>query len=79
MKVKRRRRVNNLWGLFFVAPSLILICALNLWPVIQNLYYSLCKMKGFAKPVFIGFENYCTAFADAEIGKSFVNTMIYTF
>ena len=77
MTMRQRRFADNLWGLLFVAPSLILICALNLWPVVQNLYYSLSKMKGFAKPVFIGLGNYQAAFANAELGQAFVNTLLY--
>lgn len=76
--MSRKRIVNNLWGWFFAAPSVILICALYLWPVVQNIYYSLCQMKGFSKPVFIGLENYQTIFRDAEVGRAFVNTVVYT-
>jgi len=77
-QMKRKRLTDNLWGLGFIAPSLILIFILNLWPVIENLYYSLCKMKGFGKPVFIGLGNYITAFSDIEIGQAFLNTFLYT-
>jgi multiple sugar transport system permease protein len=76
--MKRKHLSDNLWGFAFIAPSLLLICVLNLWPVVENLYYSLCKMKGFAKPVWIGFANYVTAFSDGEIGQAFLNTLFYT-
>lgn len=77
--MKKKRIIDNLWGWFFVFPSVFLICTLYLWPVCQNIYYSLCKMKGFAKPSFIGLENYRTIFADAEVGRAFVNTFLYAF
>lgn len=76
--MKHKRLADNLWGLAFIAPSLILIVVLNLWPVVQNIYYSLCKMKGFAKPAFTGLKNYVTAFHDAELGQAFLNTLVYT-
>jgi multiple sugar transport system permease protein len=76
--MKRKRLTDNLWGWGLIAPSFLLILILNLWPVIENIYYSLCKMKGFAKPVFIGFSNYVTALSDGEIGQAFLNTLLYT-
>lgn len=76
--MNRKRVSYHLWAYAFIAPSLILICGLNIWPVIQNIYYSLCSMKGFAKPTFIGLENYQTLFSDAEVGSAFINTFLYT-
>ena len=76
--MKQRRISNQLWGLAFVIPSVFLICTLNIWPVLQNLYYSLCQMKGFSKPSFIGLENYRTILKDAEVGGALKNTFIYT-
>ena len=76
--MNRKRITHHLWAYAFIAPSLILICGLNLWPVVQNIYYSLCSMKGFAQPSFIGLENYQTLFSDAEVGRAFVNTFLYT-
>lgn len=75
--MNRKRISNHLWAYAFVAPSLLLICLMNLWPVFQNLYYSMCSMKGFAKPTFIGLENYRVLFSDAEVGRAFVNTFVY--
>lgn len=67
-----------MWAYGFIAPSLILICVLNLWPILQTFYFSLNEVRGFQSPVFVGLSNYMTLFGDEEFWKSLVNTCIYT-
>lgn len=67
-----------MWAYGFIAPSLILICVLNLWPILQTFYFSLNEVRGFQSPVFVGMSNYMTLFGDEEFWKSLVNTCIYT-
>ncbi len=40
------RREQN-WGWFMVAPTIIGLLALNLWPFVQTLYTSFCEHLGF--------------------------------
>lgn len=67
-----------MWAYGFIAPSLILICVLNLWPILQTFYFSLNEVRGFQSPVFVGMSNYMTLFGDEEFWKSLMNTCIYT-
>lgn len=67
-----------MWAYGFIAPSLILICVLNLWPILQTFYFSLNEVRGFQSPVFVGLSNYMTLFGDEEFWKSLTNTCIYT-
>lgn len=67
-----------MWAYGFIAPSLILICVLNLWPILQTFYFSLNEVRGFQSPVFVGLSNYMTLFGDEEFWKSLMNTCIYT-
>ena len=67
-----------MWAYGFIAPSLILICVLNLWPILQTFYFSLNEVRGFQSPVFVGLSNYMTWVGDEEFWKSLVNTCIYT-
>ena len=76
--MKRKQIKGYMWAYGFIAPSLILICVLNLWPILQTFYFSLNEVRGFQSPVFVGLSNYMTLFGDEEFWKSLVNTCIYT-
>lgn len=76
--MKKQHMKKYMWAYGFIAPSLILICILNLWPIIQTFYLSLNEVKGFQNPVFIGLLNYKTLFHDSEFWRSLFNTCIYT-
>ena len=76
--MKRKQIKRYMWAYGFIAPSLILICVLNLWPILQTFYFSLNEVRGFQSPVFMGLSNYMTLFGDEEFWKSLVNTCIYT-
>ena len=76
--IKRKQIKRYMWAYGFIAPSLILICVLNLWPILQTFYFSLNEVRGFQSPVFVGMSNYMTLFGDEEFWKSLMNTCIYT-
>ena len=76
--MKRKQIKRYMWAYGIIAPSLILICVLNLWPILQTFYFSLNEVRGFQSPVFVGLSNYMTLFGDEEFWKSLVNTCIYT-
>lgn len=67
-----------IWAYAFIAPSLILICVLNLWPIAQTVWYSLNKVKGFMDPEWVGLANYIKAFHNKEVLMALKNTVIYT-
>lgn len=66
------------WAYFFIAPSVILICILCIWPIMQTIGFSLNKVVGFKAPEWNNFDNYKTLFNDAEFWKTLGNTFIYT-
>ena len=70
------RREQN-WGWFMVAPTIIGLLILNVWPFIQTLYASFCEHLGFGHYKFIGFENYINMFQDADFWKATCNTVYF--
>lgn len=66
------------WAYLFIAPSFILICVLNLWPILQTLWFSLNKIKGFQTPEWNGIQNYIEVFQNEEFAMALKNTVIYT-
>lgn len=62
-------------GLIFALPSIIYLVGLNLVPIIQSAYYSLCNYTIFRAPEFIWFQNYIDLFKDDKFHKAFFNTV----
>ena len=70
------RREQN-WGWFMVAPTIIGLLILNVWPFIQTLYASFCEHLGFGHYKFIGLENYINMFQDADFWRATWNTVYF--
>ncbi|MDE7220715.1 MAG: sugar ABC transporter permease [Oscillospiraceae bacterium] len=68
------RREEN-WGWIMVAPTIIGLFILNIWPFIQTIYTSFCEHLGFGKYKFIGIQNYADMFGSAEFWKATWNTV----
>ena len=65
------------WGWAFILPTMIGILVLNLWPIVQTIYQSFCKVGSFGSSSFAGFDNYKKMFADPEVWQSLLNTLKY--
>ena len=61
------------WGWAFILPTMIGIIVLNLWPIVQTIYQSFCKVGSFGDSSFAGFANYKKMFADPEVWQSLLN------
>ena len=73
-----REKNEAIWGLAFVAPTIIGLIILNFYPAINTVYQSFCKTGDFGKGnTFVGIANYQKAFADPEIWQSLINTIKY--
>lgn len=73
LKAQRRRRAYLL-----IAPAVILIALMMIYPVVQTIYFSLSKVQLPAlKTTFIGFDNFVRIFADPETGPLVQRTLIW--
>ena len=68
------RREEN-WGWIMVAPTIIGLFVLNIWPFIQTIYTSFCEHLGFGHYKFIGVQNYTEMFQTPEFWKATWNTV----
>ncbi|GAB3752378.1 carbohydrate ABC transporter permease [Microlunatus parietis] len=73
----RERRRQMLWGYLLIAPNLAGLTLFYLWPVLQNLYFSLTEWLGFGRHVFAGLVNYLRLVNDELVLRSFLNTGLY--
>ncbi len=77
MSAAERREEN--WGWFMVAPTIIGLFVLNIWPFIQTIYTSFCEHLGFGRYKFIGLQNYIDMFSTPEFWKATWNTVWFCF
>ncbi len=66
------------WGLLFVAPTIIGLVLLNIYPIVNTIWQSFCKTGDFGKGnKFVGLLNYQNALANTETWQSLWNTIKY--
>jgi multiple sugar transport system permease protein len=66
------------WGLLFVAPTIIGLIVLNIYPIVNTIYQSFCKTGDFGKGnIFVGLTNYQRALSNPETWQALWNTIKY--
>lgn len=79
MKKKNRFRMNqdHLYGYSFVAPTIIGLLILNVYPLIQTIYLSFTSAKAFGDYDMVGFGNYLTMLTSGEFWRATWNTLLF--
>ena len=65
------------WGLIMVAPTIIGLLVLNIWPFVQAIYMSFSKSLPFGLFEFEGVDNYAEMFQNTEFWKATGNTILF--
>ena len=77
-KMTKKEKNEALWGLGFVAPTMLGLIILNFYPMFNTIYQSFCKTGDFGKGnTFVGFANYAKVVAASETWLSLWNTIKY--
>ena len=76
-KLSAAARREQYWGWTMVAPTIIGLLVLNLWPFVQTLYTSFCEHLGFGHYKFIGLDNYIEMFQRPEFWRATWNTIYF--
>ena len=76
-KTSKLARDGAKWGLIMVAPTIIGLLVLNIWPFIQAIYMSFSKSLPFGMFEFEGIDNYVEMFQNAEFWKATGNTILF--
>ena len=77
-KMTKSAKNEAVWGLAFVAPTIIGLLILNFIPVFNTVYQSFCKTGDFGRGnKFVGFANYINVASQTETWQSFWNTIKY--
>lgn len=67
--------VRNAHGIVFALPALTLVALVTILPLGQGLYYSFTNWNG-ASANWVGLTNYLNIFADPELKRSLINSLI---
>ena len=66
------------YGWAFIAPTMLGLIVLNIYPIFLTIYQSFCKTGDFGKGnVFVGLDNYVKMFSDGAVWQSLFNTFKY--
>jgi len=74
---KRRRLRDTVEGWGFVAPALVIVLGLSIFPAIWALFLSLQKWNGFSPAVNVGVSNYRQMVSDTELQDALMHTLLY--
>lgn len=74
----RAAKNEAIWAWFFIAPTMLGLIILNLYPAVDTVIQSLCKTGDFGKGnTFVGLLNYQKALSDPLIWQALWNTIKY--
>lgn len=77
MKRKRKLGQDNLWGYLMIAPTIIGLIILNVYPFIDTIILSFCKSGVFGGRTFAGLDNYIKMFGSSEFWQAAWNTVYF--
>lgn len=77
MKNKKRSGQSSYWGYLMIAPTIIGLLVLNIYPFIQTIILSFSSTRAFGKYEFSGLENYIDMFSAPEFWRATWNTILF--
>lgn len=77
-KMSIAQKKEAMWSYFFVAPTIIGLVVLNIYPIFNTIYQSFFKTGDFGRGnIFNGVDNYVRLLSDGVIWQAFWNTIKY--
>lgn len=76
-RLTKREKRNLRLGLLFISPWIVGILVFILYPVAYSILLGFTRYSGMGSPVWVGLQNYQSAFADPLVAKSIGNTAYY--
>lgn len=70
---------DNMYGVLFLLPAILLLSVFYLYPIIKTFYYSSTDWEILGKPNFIGLKNFIRILKNKDFHKSFWVTLYYVF
>lgn len=79
MKTDMKRKQDQIWGYLLIAPTIIGLIVLNIYPFLRTIYLSFTNAKAFGEYDFVGLNNFRTMFASTEFWRATWNTLLFCF
>ncbi|WGK69388.1 sugar ABC transporter permease [Candidatus Haliotispira prima] len=75
-----RLKGDRFWGYLFIAPTMLGIAVLNMYPIINVIFMTLFKTKGLRRDqlTFVGMDNFTRLLQDDTFWQAMGNTIVYT-
>ncbi|MDF2503535.1 MAG: sugar transporter permease [Clostridium sp.] len=77
-KIGKKNLEDYAWGYIMIAPTIIGLIILNMWPIVQTLYLSFTKSEGLNSFSWVGISNYKQMLSDSAVFHATINTLKYT-
>jgi ABC-type sugar transport systems, permease components len=77
-KISKKNLHDYGWAYLMIAPTILGLIILNIWPLIQTCYLSFTKTSGFGDNQWVGLDNYKHMFTDTGVIHAVINTLEYT-
>lgn len=77
MNKKTRLGQDHIWGYLLVAPTIIGLLVLNVYPFLQTIYLSFTNAKVFGTYKFMGLSNYTKMLTSGEFLRATWNTILF--
>lgn len=76
-KQKKYRGNETAWAYGLIAPTIIGLCVLNIYPFFYTIYLSFMKSQGLGKEKYIGLKNFQSLITDKTLGSATINTLYF--
>ena len=77
MKKKSRLDQDHKWGYLMIAPTILGLIILNVYPFIETIILSFSSKKVFGGTKFVGLANYIKMFSSPEFWRATWNTLLF--
>ena len=77
MKRNTKQAQDQKWGYLLVAPTIIGLLILNVYPFLQTIFLSFTNAKAFGDYDCVGLSNFATMFTSSEFWRATWNTILF--
>jgi len=76
-RYSRIERKRFLWAYVLIAPTILGLFVLNLWPILRTFRLGFFRSSGIGRMRYVGLENYAALVRDPEVWQALCNTLVF--
>lgn len=78
LRRSRLREGDVFWAYVLILPTVVGLGVFSIWPTFQTFYFSFTEWGTFGGYEWTGLDNYATVFKDPQLGRAFLNTIVFS-